>query len=143
MTEANGRSKTMNYNFEELSSRWQTIAPILTVPGTEEEYDRLTIFLDHLLDEVEENESHPLSSLVDTVATLIEVYDKEHFPFSEGDPINALKYLMKEHHLTQSDLPEIGTQGVVSEILSGKRSLNVHQIRSLSGRFGLSPSTFL
>ncbi len=133
----------MNYNFEKLSNQWPTFAPILSVPRTEQEYDQLVVFLDHLLDEVGDNESHPLVSLMDTVGTLIEVYDKEHFPFSEGDPVGALKYLMEEHNLTQSDLSELGTQGVVSEILSGKRSLNVRQIHFLSERFGLSPSTFL
>lgn len=43
------------------------------------------------------------------------------YPFREGDPITTLKDLMAEHGLNQSDLPEIGSQGVVSEILSGKR----------------------
>ena len=39
--------------------------------------------------------------------------------------VDVLKYLMEEHHLNQNDLPEIGSQGVVSEILNGKRKLNV------------------
>ena len=47
---------------------------------------------------------------------------------------------MEEHDLTQSDLPEVGSQGVVSEILGGKRALNVRQIRALSERFGVSPA---
>ena len=41
--------------------------------------------------------------------------------------IDALKFLMKAHHLTQSDLSEIGSQGVISEILRGKRPLNLRQ----------------
>jgi len=143
MTRISGKNKMIDYNFEELSHQWQTIASILTVPKSEEEYERLADFLDHILDEVEDNENHPLASLADTIGTLIEVYDKEHYPFSEGNPIEALKYLMEEHCLTQSDLPEIGTQGVVSEILSGRRSLNIRQIHSLSERFSLSPETFL
>ena len=48
----------------------------------------------------------------------------------------------RRHDLTQSDLPEVGSQGVVSEILGGKRTLNVRQIRALSGRFGVSPAVF-
>jgi HTH-type transcriptional regulator/antitoxin HigA len=50
---------------------------------------------------------------------------------------------MEQHELNQSDLTEIGSQGVVSEILTGKRELNVRQIRLLSDRFGVSPATFL
>jgi HTH-type transcriptional regulator/antitoxin HigA len=50
---------------------------------------------------------------------------------------------MTQHGLRQGDLPEIGSQGVVSEILTGKRDLNVRQIRALSARFGVSIATFL
>ncbi len=49
---------------------------------------------------------------------------------------------MEQHGLKQGDLPEIGSQGVVSELLSGKRELNKHQIARLSERFGVSPATF-
>jgi len=42
---------------------------------------------------------------------------------------------MEAHGLTQSELPEIGSQGVASEILSSERELNVRQIRRLAKRF--------
>ena len=50
---------------------------------------------------------------------------------------------MEEHDLRQSDLPEVGSQGIVSEILSGKRELNTRQIRALAERFGVSPAVFV
>jgi HTH-type transcriptional regulator/antitoxin HigA len=50
---------------------------------------------------------------------------------------------MREHELRQSDMPEIGTQGVVSEVLAGKRELNTRQIRKLAKRFGVSPAVFV
>jgi len=40
-------------------------------------------------------------------------------------------------------LPEVGSQGVVSEVLSGKRELNVRQIRALAKRFHVSPAVFM
>lgn len=49
---------------------------------------------------------------------------------------------MQQHGLKQSNLPEIGTLSVVSEILKGKRKLNVRQIAKLSARFGLPADTF-
>jgi len=49
---------------------------------------------------------------------------------------------MEEHSLNQSDLAEIGSQGVISEILRGKRELNTRQIRALAKRFAVSPSVF-
>jgi len=51
--------------------------------------------------------------------------------------------LMEEHCLKQSDLSEIGSQGVISEILSGKRQLNVRQIKILSKLFKVSPAVFI
>jgi HTH-type transcriptional regulator/antitoxin HigA len=51
---------------------------------------------------------------------------------------------MEEHGLQQADLPEVGSQqGVVSEILSGKRELNLRQIRELAKRFHLSQAVFI
>ncbi len=50
---------------------------------------------------------------------------------------------MDEQGLNQSDLPEVGSQGVVSEILRGGRQINVRQVRALSERFGVSPAAFI
>lgn len=131
------------YNLEEISEQWQPLSPLLSVPGTQAEYDRLASFLDCLTDTVGDDESHPLASLMDTIGTLIESYENEHHPFSQGEPTEALKYLMKVNGLTQNDLPELGTQETVSELLSGKRSLDIHQIHAISKRFRVSPATFL
>ncbi len=62
-------------------------------------------------------------------------------PASSG--VDTLHFFMEEYGLTQSDLPEVGSQGVVSEILSGKRELNVRQIRVLAKRFHVSPAVFI
>lgn len=130
------------YNMGEISNQWRSLAPLLSVPRTKAEYNNLVNLLDHLIDTVGNNERHPLASLMDTIGTLIESYENEHYPFSQGNPLGALKYLMKVNGLTQSDLPEVGSQGVVSEIISGKRNLNTRQIRALSKQFHVSPSTF-
>ena len=47
------------------------------------------------------------------------------------------------NRLKQSDLSEIGSQCVVSEILTDKRELNIRQVRALSERFGVSAATFV
>jgi HTH-type transcriptional regulator/antitoxin HigA len=50
---------------------------------------------------------------------------------------------MEEHELIQFDMSEIGFHGVVSEVLSGKRELNVRQIRALAERFKVSTAVFV
>ena len=56
---------------------WQPLADNLVVPRNEEQYDRLVAWLDKLIDEVGEDESHPLASLMDVLGVLIERYGAE------------------------------------------------------------------
>lgn len=69
-------------------------------------------------------------------------YDEEHRPMPRASGTEVLRYLMQEHGISQSDLPEVGAQSVVSAILSGKRTLNWRQVSGLSDRFGVSSDAF-
>ena len=133
----------MNIQIKEIAKVWPDIQTIFSVPHNEKDYKKLLNLLDSVIDEVGNNERHPLSSLMETIGSLIETYESQNIPEIEGNPIDTLNALMEEHSLKQSDLPEIGSQGVVSEILSGKRQLNVRQIKLLSKRFKVSPSVFV
>lgn len=125
-------------HFKALSS----IIPLHTI-SSERDYDKAVAILDQLLDAGAANENHPLADLVNTLGALISEYENLHFPAQDVSPLAMLRFLMDQHQLTQSNLPEIGTQGVVSEILSGKRELNVRQIKALAERFHVSPSVFV
>lgn len=115
----------------------------LGVLRSEREYKNAVAVLDRILDEIGENETHPLADMAEALALFIRSYEEAHFPVPESFGPEILKNLMEEHGLKQSDLPEIGSQGVVSEILSGKRKLNVRQIAKLAKRFGVSPAAFI
>jgi len=110
---------------------------------TADEYRRAVAVLDDLVDEIGEQDTHPLADLAETVALAIEAYEDVHVRILAASGPAVLRSLMKEHGLAQSDLSEIGSQGVVSEILSGKRELNVRQIAKLADRFGVSPGLFI
>ena len=133
----------MNIQLKEIAKVWPDIQPIFSVPHNEKDYNKLVNLLDSLIDEVGDNEDHPLTSLMETIGTLIETYESQYMEEIEGNPIDALNALIEEHGLKQSDLSGIGSQGVVSEILSGKRQLNVRQIKLLSNRFNVSPAVFI
>src|SRR3989338_8591754 len=62
-------------------------------------------------------------------------YDEKNFQIKGIKGVNALKYLMELRQLNQSDLHDIGSQGVISEILNGKRTLNLRQIKIASHFF--------
>ncbi len=133
----------MNTEIKEIAKVWPVLRDVFTVPHNDKEYKKLVSFLDSVIDEVGEDETHPLASLMETLGSLIESYESQHISELSGDPLYTLKTLMKEHGLKQSDMKEIGSQGVVSEVLSGKRSLNSRQIKALSKRFGVSPAVFI
>jgi len=126
----------------ELQQHWMALSPLFSIRN-EHEYDGALERLNHLLDEVGTDEQHPLYTLLDTLGTLLHAYEEHHHPMPECSGVEVLRFLMEEHGLSQSDLPEVGSQGVVSDILRGKRELNVRQIRALAKRFQVSPAVFI
>ena len=106
-------------------------------------YEDAVAVLNELLDAGAADEAHPLAGLAGTLGRLIADYDAEHHVVPEPGGAETLRFLMEQHELRQADLPEVGSQGVVSEILSGRRELNTRQIRALAKRFNVSPAAFL
>lgn len=81
---------------------------------------------------------------LEVLATLVEIYEQEHFPIDMPDPIEAIKFRMDQEGLTQRDLvPLIGSRAKVSEVLSGKRSLTLKMIRALHGHLGIPADVLL
>lgn len=125
-----------------LKKSWPAVENYLSIHN-KHDYDLAVNMLNQLLDEVGSNEKHPLYGFLEVLGILIENYEAEHYDLDGVTGADALKYLMQEHDLRQDDLPDIGSQGVVSEILNGKRQLNVGQIQKLSERFKVSPAVFI
>ena len=128
---------------EQAAQHWQFVSPLLRKPKNEADYDQLVEALDELTDRIGDDESHPLMSLVDIIGDWVEAYDLEHRPMPKVSGVDVLRSVMQEHGLNQSDLPGVGTQSVVSEILSGKRQLNVRQIRWLADHFKVPVEMFI
>lgn len=122
--------------------RLRAVVPLGTL-RTKKDYVRATGMLDAILDEIGEDEKHPLAELADALGVFVERYEAEHVRIPAAGPAAVLKFLMKQHGLRQADLPEIGSQGVVSEVLAGRRELNTRQIKRLARRFGVSPAVFV
>jgi HTH-type transcriptional regulator/antitoxin HigA len=129
-------------SIREIQPHWTAVSPYLAI-HSEEDYKRAIEQLNQLVDEIGTNESHPMYEFLDTLGTLIHAYEEKHEPMPATTGAEVLQYLMEEHGLRQSDLPEVGSQGVVSEILNGKRELNVRQIRALAQRFGVGTAVFI
>jgi len=110
----------------------------------EKDYLRMTALLDKVIDKIGGDEDHPLAGLAELLGDLIERYEDSNVRIHDADPKAVLEFLMKMKGLKQTDLAaEIGSQGVVSEILNGKRAINARQAKALAVRFGVSPAVFL
>ena len=134
----------MNAQLKRLAAHFTAIqrdVPLRPI-RTQDDYDAAVEAMNRLLDAGAANEHHPLADLVATLGELIGDYDDQHFPNPEVFGVDMLKFLMEQHGLKQGDLPEIGTQGVVSEIISGKREINLRHVRRLKARFGVSADAF-
>jgi len=126
-----------------INKTWPSVSEYLSVPHDEAAYKRSVSLLDSLIDTIGNDEKHPAAGLMETVGLIISEYEKQHIPVTEKSGVEVLKYLMDEHGIKQTELKEIGSQGVVSEILSGKRSLNIRQIKKLAERFNVNPAVFI
>jgi HTH-type transcriptional regulator/antitoxin HigA len=80
---------------------------------------------------------------LDVLATLVEAYERKHFPMDLPDPVEAIKFRMEQSGLGPKDLvPMIGQLNRVYEILSRKRPLTLAMIRALHDKLGI-PSELL
>jgi HTH-type transcriptional regulator / antitoxin HigA len=80
----------------------------------------------------------PRGDRLDVLATLIDVYEGEHYPMSAPDPIAAIQFRMQQQGLTRKDLEKIlGSRTRVSEILNRRRGLSIEMIRKLHAKLGI------
>jgi len=124
-------------------THWGDVAPLLQPVRTEADYAALVAALDHVLDAGGANEDNPLALLADYLGDRVAEWEADDPMPPAASGVGMLRHLMREHGLRQSDLVEIGSQGVVSEVLGGQRELNLRQIRALAGRFGVPAQWFV
>lgn len=110
---------------------------------TKKDYLRAVAVLDELLDAGGAQQSHPLAELAAALGEFIADYEQAHDGLPASPPKDLLAFLLQQHGLRQSDLPEVGSQGIVSELLAGKRQVNARQARALGKRFGVPPGVFV
>jgi HTH-type transcriptional regulator/antitoxin HigA len=65
---------------EKAFAAWPQVEPALHVPRNERQYRDLVKLLDRLIDQIGENEEHPLASLMEVIGVLIEKYEDENVP---------------------------------------------------------------
>ena len=109
---------------------------------TEEEYDRLLAVVERLT--FAKNLTPEERALYKLLVTLIEVYETENYPIDKSEPYEILQHIMESSGTRQADLVGIiGSSGVVSEVVNGKRAISKAQAKALGDYFKISPSLFI
>lgn len=94
-----------------------------------------------------DNEPEPGTSAGDrfeVLLTLVEAYEKKHFPIDLPDPVEAIKFRMEQSDLTAKDLvPMIGRLNRVYEVLNRKRSLTLAMIWRLHNGLGIPAESLI
>lgn len=86
----------------------------------------------------------PEGDRLDVLATLVEAYERAHFPMDLPDPIEAIKFVMEQRGLSAKDLePAIGRLNRVYEVLNRRRPLTLAMIRNLHASFGIPAESLI
>ena len=108
----------------------------------ERDYRKYLARVESLLDQ--KHRSVAENRYLELLAILIERYEEERDPIDAPAPLEALKELMAANGMSQSDLAKLlGSSGITSEVLSGKRSLSKTHIKKLSEAFAVSTDLFV
>jgi HTH-type transcriptional regulator / antitoxin HigA len=136
----------INYVDQNTNHKFHLPLSVFKKPINATEYNMLEKLLDQLIDEVRDDENHPLTLAMQIIGENLEQYDDAHHPAigKNVNDIDLVKYLMSTNNLHQKDLAEIfGSQANVSKFLNGKRELGKKTIIGLKNKFGISADFFL
>lgn len=115
----------------------------VTSVRTEGDYAQVRATIEALIDEIGEDENHPLAEVLDYLADQVKMYEDEHFTVPEAEPREVLRFLMAQHGLKQEDLSDCAPQGRISDILNGRRGISKDIARRLARRFNVRADLFL
>ena len=124
---------------------WMPFKEIMGVTSirTEADYERALAIIEVLLDEIGDNETHPLADVLDYLADQVAAYEEDHTSIPEAEPKEVLRLLLEQHGLKQEDLADCAPQGRISDILNGKRGISKDIAKRLARRFHVSAALFL
>jgi len=124
---------------------WMPFKQLIGVTSvhTAADYAQARATIDTLLDEVGDNESHPLADVLDYLADQVKAYEDENFQIPEAAPNEVLRFLMEQHGLKQEDLGKCASQSRISDILSGKRSISKEIAKRFAHHFHVRADLFL
>ena len=131
----------MNFNTEKYGQLLSATLPATI--ETEADRQRVLPVINNLMRKGA-NLSPEETRLLRLLASLAAAYEARAFPLSPLPPDLLLKTLLEERGLRQKDLlPVFGSEGVISEVLAGRRAIGKKKARELAEFFNISYKLFL
>lgn len=139
------QTASTQFDIRALQTSWQAFDTLahLRLIDCETDFERMVVMMNSLLDEVGDDEDHPLSSLLDLVSDLVSRYEQAHHAIEPAPPKDTLRFLMEARGLRQEDLSAIVAQSNLSAILAGKRKISATLAGKLAQFFGISAAVFV
>jgi len=130
---------------QEILRAWMPFKKLIGVTSvrTKKDYARARATIEALLNEVGDDETHPLAEVLDYFANQVKAYEDENVPIPDAEPREVLRFLMEQHGLKQDDLGDCAPQGRISDILSGQRAISKDVSKRLARRFHVHADVFL
>lgn len=140
-----GHNTTMVSTPQAILQAWTPFKNLLGVTSihTEKDYARARTTIDVLLDEIGDNENHPLAEVLDYLAGQVRIYEDAHVSIPETEPREVLRFLMEQHGLRQEDLSDCAPQSRISDFLGGKRAISKEAAHRFAKRFHVRADLFL
>ena len=124
---------------------WLPFKKLLGVTSvhSNKDYAHARRMIDALIDEIGDDETHPLAEVLDYLADKVKTWEDKHVKLPEAEPREVLRFLMTQHNFKQTDLADCAPQSHISAILNGKRAISKDVAKNLAVRFHVNADTFL
>jgi len=139
MTKTIGKM-TPTFSKETYTQLLTEVAP--KIIETEAEYEQILAKVEQLT--FTKNKTSAQQNLLKLLVLILEDYENKNYPVPTAKPFEILQHLMESSGTIQADLVGIiGSSGVVSEVVNGKRNISKAQAKALGEYFKISPSLFI
>ncbi len=124
---------------------WRPLRDLMGVGvvRTAEDYARANAVIERIIDEIGEDEHHPLAEVLDLIDDQVSAYEARTVDVPDAPPHEVLRFLMESQGLRQEDLSDCAPQGRISDILNGRRTISKGIAKALAQRFGVRVDAFL
>jgi HTH-type transcriptional regulator / antitoxin HigA len=131
---------TQTINLEIYSQLVAEVTP--KVIETEDEYEQFLAVAERLT--FKKDQTPEESALYDLVTMLVETYEAQHYSIDESSPSEVLLHIIESSGISKVDLIDIfGSSEILTQVLAGKKAINISQANILGDRFQLSPTVFM